>query len=242
MRVRERIQALTTTLAFVVSSLVALALLFPLWLALLFGRIRVRNYGVPLRAMRRGAVVLIANHPSLIETLTLPALFWWWTWLGKPRWRPWSIADALLFGRRGTWLYPGFRCLPVHRKERAADCNTSSLRQMLTILHTRGVVIGYPEGGRTCKGKTFHTNGTRVVRACDPNLVRIAKRTDATIIPVWIDHGLVERPESFGYGYYKLLFCRMTIAFGEPVTLRSLVTGEAVANALLHVGRTSRNN
>lgn len=201
---------------------------------------RVCNEHIARNAMRRGGVVLIVNHPSLIETLVLPSLFWWQPRVGKPTWRPWSIADAKLFGKRGAWLYPGFHCVPVHRSACAAAENKRAMRRVLEILRSNGVVIVYPEGGRTCKGTVFHTDGSRVVRACDPSIVRIAQRVGATVIPVWVEHGRVTTPESFVYGFGKLLRCPMTVTFGEAMHTRSPATTRDVADALLRAGREHR--
>jgi 1-acyl-sn-glycerol-3-phosphate acyltransferase len=110
-------------------------------------------------------------------------------------------------------------------------------------LKNHGTLIVYPEGGRTCKGDEWNYQGQRMVRTCNPTIVKIAKRTDAKIIPVWISHGDCTKPQSLLHGYYKLFFQKkMTVTFGSPITFSSFeVTGLEVANVLLGVIPATKN-
>lgn len=215
----------------------AYGLLLPVWISLLFGRISTIGYKPTQQVIRDGNVILIANHPSLIETIVLPAMLSPWRWNIKQS--PYSIADSQLFGSGRAWLYSSFRCIAVHRNAAtgSAAINQRAIRSTLQILRNNGVIIAYPEGGRTCKGTSWHTYQNKKVRSCNVNILTIAHRTNTTVIPVWIEHGLVTQPESLLYGYYKLFFCKkMTITFGTPLSSHQLHTcsGDTVAHTLLH--------
>ena len=46
--------------------------------------------------VRRGRVLIVANHPSLIETFLIPLVFWPWA-MFRLRMFPWSLPDKNLF-------------------------------------------------------------------------------------------------------------------------------------------------
>ncbi len=206
-----------------------------IWICIACGRIRIVGFAVAKKAVAEGNVLLITNHPSLIETIVLPALFWWKKILGATARVPWSIADDSLFP--GQWLYDSFRCIAVCRKEgrEAQKKNVHAVRKMQEIFAKQGSIILYPEGGRTCKGTEHVSRGSRRVRVCDSKLVVQSVRCGAKVLPVWVDHGTITKPESFWRGYKKLFFGpAMIVTFGRPVSLqREEVTDKVVAELLL---------
>jgi 1-acyl-sn-glycerol-3-phosphate acyltransferase len=221
----------------VVGSAAAYGLLTPIWISKWCGRIAVCGTIPSKQAVPSGGILFIANHPSLIETIALPALLSPWRWGKADTKLPYSVADSRLFGSQGQWLYEHFRCIAVHRHEHSsAGRNWRTARTCLHILTIHGTLIVYPEGGRTCKGNEWTHREQRMVRACNPTIVKLAKRANATIIPVWISHGDCTKPQSMLQGYCKLFFQKkMVVTFGAPVTFSSPeISGLEVANALLH--------
>jgi 1-acyl-sn-glycerol-3-phosphate acyltransferase len=218
-----------------VGTVVAYCLIVPVWVVIIFGKIRIVGFATAKKAVAEGKVLIIANHPSLIETVVLPALFWGEGLIGRSRWVPWSIADELLFPK--SWLYNSFRCLPVSRQQDRVSQkkNVQAIRMMQNRLEQQGSIILYPEGGRTCKGTEHISRNSRRVRVCDSKLVVQSVRCGAKVLPVWIDHGTVTEPESFWQGYKKLFFGPvMTVTFGKPVSLQGeVVTSQSVAELLL---------
>jgi 1-acyl-sn-glycerol-3-phosphate acyltransferase len=226
----------------VVGSTAAYGLLTPAWIGKWCGRIKVHGCLPSQQQMSDGGVLIIANHPSLIETIVLPALLSPWRWNTTDTKLPYSVADSQLFGRHSQWLYEYFRCIPVYRTTlNSTSKNWQTTRTCLRIFTRKGILIVYPEGGRTCKGQSWYYSKKRMVRTCNPTLVKIAQRTEATIIPVWISHGNCTKPRSLLYGYYKLFFKeKMVVTFGNPVTFPSSeITNLEVANVLLHTVATT---
>ncbi len=219
-----------------VATAAAYALLLPVFLAILVGRVRIENYHVALRQVRQGSVLCISNHPTLIETVALPAIFWWLAWCGRGRKVPWSIADNHLFPF--LWLYPAFRCIPIERGVGASRReNAKALRRVVELWDTQRSVILYPEGGRTCKGVVFHERSGRRVREPDVTVVAMAAKRRVPILPVWVDQGDVRVPESLLRGYGRLFWGRpLRIRFGHPqLVAETSVTGAQVAAWLLEV-------
>jgi 1-acyl-sn-glycerol-3-phosphate acyltransferase len=228
----------------ITGSTAAYGLLIPLWIGKQCRRIEVCGTVPSPQPVGKKGTLFIVNHPSLIETIALPAVLSPWRWDKADTRLPYSVADSRLFGRHSGWLYEHFRCIPVHRHElSSARKSWRTARTCLHILTTNGQLIVYPEGGRTCKGTQWHQQGQKMVRSCNPTIVKMAQRTNATIIPVWISHGDSTKPQSLLQGYYKLFFKKkLVITFGSPVTFSSLeVTDLEVANALLQTAIASKS-
>lgn len=221
---------------------VAYLLIVPVWICCLCGRVRTRWSPEARLAWRKGGVLFIANHPSLIQTIVLPSIFWYLEWLGRAKHVPWSLADEKLFGNR-PWLYQAFRCIVVSRDENKLvrdTVNKRSVELTLARLSHGGVVLLYPEGGRTFKGSVNCTTAEgRQLRQCKPKLVQRAVQAGSTVIPIWFDHGVSIKPESFWQGYVKLFFGpKCHIYFGTPLKKEaSEITEEVVADAILQAGK-----
>ena len=100
------------------------------------------------------------------------------------------------------------------------------------------MVLFYPEGGRTFKGSDFITAGERIVRLPRCELVALAAKIGAEIIPIWADHGDCSKERGLLKSYWMLFTGRqMTLQFGRPFT--GTVTETSIAQALLGAGRES---
>lgn len=206
-----------------------------LWIARTLRLFKAINLEKAEQAIARGSVLFICNHPSLLETIAIPSLFWPYPWQEKTRQVPYSVADINLFPLK--WQI-AFRLLVVSRDNttEAAAINKKLLLNFRHILKDEGVVIFYPEGGRTYKGECFVEEKDRKVRVPKHELVALATKWNTTIIPVWADHGDCSKERGLWKSYW-LLFTgrRMTIQFGKPLT--GEITPESVALALLRAGR-----
>ncbi len=220
-------------------ALVALLLILPVWMALALGRLDIRGLKEVKAAVRKGKVLIVCNHPSLIETIVLPALFWHWHFSSLKRRVPWSLADERLFGRYGLWFYPSFCCIPVRRTGATPNSFRQTLRALDRTFSEGGSVFLYPEAGRTCKGEEFVVQGERRVRKCNPNALLAAMGKASTIVSVWVDHGQIQGPESMLYGYLKLFFGpRMSVNFSGPMPLlKEHMRADALALLLLETRR-----
>lgn len=203
-------------------------------MAVAYGRVVVVGQSRAEEALRIGGVLVLSNHPSLVETVVLPSLFWHWrTGRYAPK-VPWSVADDQLFGDR-PWIFPAFRCIPISRRDPSAY---PTARIMYQRLRDGGNVIVYPEGGRTIKGETFIEKGDRRVRPCRENPLRVAALARALILPVWIDHPAADRPRPL-FEDYRLLWSgpSMRITFGTPTRIGKNFDERDVAELLLDCGR-----
>lgn len=225
-------------------SIITYCLVIPIWLSILCTVVRVRGRRTVVPWLRRGNVILAVNHPTLLETVAVPALFWHWR-IGRRNQVPHSIADEYFFGGRAT-LQTAAQCILVSRQQTllAKRKNILALQHTKNLLHRSGVVIYFPEGGRTCKGTPTHICGTRYMRQCHARFIEKVKNNQTVLIPVWVDAGQTDKPVGLGAGYRQLLRgVRMSITFGQPIKIAEIsVTDEWLARCILKTGTTAPNS
>lgn len=203
------------TAGLILGRLMAIGFLIPAWIAIAGGRVKVKGYRRAVRLLSSGRAVILMNHPSLAESVVIPALFW-----PRPKmWIegkiPWTVADDKLFGRNSLWLYDGLRCIPVNRD---GSRQHDTARRLIHRLASYGNVIVNPEGGRTGKGSRHIEQNGRIVRECDPTPLRIAAMVEAMVIPVWVSYPAADKPRTMIVDLLRLWRKGgMEITFGEPV-------------------------
>lgn len=163
---------------------VPLGILFVILLTL--GRIKVEGYGRALRLVARGKVIIAANHPSMLETLLIPLLFFP-LYLVSLRFFVWSVPDRRLLGHGTRWLFWFVRCVTLDRSD--PSLTKPALYKLTEILEHNGIVLIHPEAGRTDKGERFLMNGmrgNRRIRYFVSGVPSLARSTGATILPLWV--------------------------------------------------------
>jgi hypothetical protein len=211
--------------------------------AILTGRVKIqgdtRKKGIKETEKQQGTLVF-ANHPSLIETIIVPALYWSIVPTGNKYKQVWSVSDARLYPQ---CLHRGLRIIPVSRttSRDSKQTNTRALFTIRRVLESGGTVFCTPEGGRTIKGEHFIKNdfGDKVVRTCHDEILRLARLCGAELVPVWVDHGVITSTENYLSGLVKLLNpskAPMVVTFGKP--FHGEITPETIAEALIKTGGT----
>lgn len=170
-------------------------LLFFVWNSIWFltGKLKVVGYGKFLEAVLRGRVIIVSNHPTILESVFLSTLLVPLFPVLAPCLWPFSLPDHRLLPERLRWLYPLIRCITVHR----ADVRHSvrGLSKIRDLLMDGEVVVIHPEGGRTWKrdvGETddFVTYGTRRLRPIrTTHVAKLALQTNALILPIYVKFG-----------------------------------------------------
>lgn len=150
---------------------------------IILGRIKICGYMRAIRLAATGRVIIAANHPSMLETLLIPLLFFPW-YLVSLRFFVWSVPDQRLLAPWIRWLFWLGRCIPIDRSRRNSSAYT--LRKLTDILERKGVVVMHPEAGRTFKGDSFITFGDRKIRSFTSGVPSLAERTHAVILPLWV--------------------------------------------------------
>lgn len=156
------------------------------WIFALQSGIQIHGFKKALLALRDGRLVIIANHPSLIEPVMLYGLFWPWSLI--PRLAVWSMPDKKMLPFWMYWFFKPWRCFAFHRKNaheagKASHCAVTAIRREETV-------VIHPEGGRTRKGSEHvgSPDGRRRIRKIQGNTHRIIHDARARVLPIWIDH------------------------------------------------------
>jgi len=196
-----------------------------------WGRIKVSVNDQVADICKGGRVVVIANHPTSVESFCIPPVL---TSLvpEAAMHRPFTIVDKQSFG----WVYPycvrALQLIPVERaKERVIT--RSAAAQIIRVVED-GILVYYPEGGRTPKGTEFVEGQGVRVRCCNSDLLPFIQRKvksgdkDLWVIPIWADCGDVTKPHPLWYSVLKLLVQPIHLKIGRPVLLATLTKGTKV--------------
>jgi 1-acyl-sn-glycerol-3-phosphate acyltransferase len=196
----------------VYSAGVFLAVIF--WLLQLLRRIKVKN---PRRIPPwQKNMLIVSNHPSLIETVLIPSLFFGEYVFHPLQFLPRSTPDKNNF--YDPWYFFWLRpvSIPIDRE---AGTFKEAFRAMLDVLQSGKRLILFAEGGRTFKGQEFvYSSSGKRLRKLVGGAGLLARRSQSVILPVWVegvDH------KSFNkfflllglWGFWRY---RMTIKIGQP--------------------------
>ena len=138
-----------------------------------------------------GPVILAANHFSGMDH--------WFVGILLPRRVRWMAKSQLFRGPFLEWFLPHIGAFPVRRGQRDEESITTAL----TILKRGGVLVIYPEGGRSRSG----TLGT----SARPGVGRLALQSGAPVVPVAIIGS--ERARN----WRRLEFPAVTVRYGLPM-------------------------
>lgn len=156
------------------------------WICVTTCGVRIYGFRKALNAVRNGKLVIVANHPSLVEPVIFYAMLWPWSLI--PRMAVWSMPDKRLLPERTQWLFKAWRCIAFSR-ENKHEAGKAKKRAVEVVVQGETLVI-HPEGGRTYKGKEFvySLDKERCLRQFKTKTHRIIRDAQARVLPVWINH------------------------------------------------------
>ncbi len=168
--------------------------------AFAYHRLRVQGqHHVP----NSGAVLLVSNHTTALDPVLLQA----------------PLPRIIRFVMLTTYLFPALNIVFKHNRPIALDKSKpngdlAKLREVLQALHEGEVVGLFPEGGlqRT----------SRELKPFQPGVGMIARRSGATIVPVWI----AGTPEAHSMKSHFLRRSRAVVRFGPGFSIDRGATDE----------------
>jgi len=173
------------------------------------GHVRVTGLYRALRAISTERLVIVCNHPSLLELFVIPGFFSPLYLIGRPNRIPWTISAAELLSRQHYW-----RCIPVDRDNAAS--RGSCLRAACRLLKKGSSMMLNPEGGRTLKGTEFVEYNGRRIRKTEGGALFLAQQTNTRILPIFVTFN-IDKPLSVPDCIKHLQRGnQMTINFGAP--------------------------
>ncbi|MEK7465488.1 MAG: lysophospholipid acyltransferase family protein [Patescibacteria group bacterium] len=180
-------------------------------------------------------ILVVANHPSYLEAIFLPYLFFPKFLLSPFRDLPWSTPDYQnILAPRGLFWLRYLHMIPIYRGGNYADTkkNAASHRLMLNVLEWKGTVILFPEGGRTKSDPhRIRSKKGKEMRPLQPITERIQRMTHCMILPVWIDG--TDKVLPHGKRFPQFWKARVIVKIGRPIE-KPITTAE-LENVLLEL-------
>jgi len=183
-------------------------------------------------------MILVSNHPSLLEALFLPALFFPEYIFYPNKLGPWSTPDKKNYWDKWYYFWVRPRAIPIERGNNGSELKALILMKK-TLLGGERIIL-FPEGGRTFKGSEFicSRQGKRI-RKLKTSIGWLALKTGALVVPAWLegtDKVLPNNRPPLPRFWHKI-----TIRIGDPITFSndgSITKEDAtneIANALLNL-------
>ena len=160
----------------------------PFWLLGLFRVIRISGYWRAVDYVRRGRVLIVANHPSLIETFLIPLVFFPWA-MFRLRMFPWSLPDKNLFKGFTPQHHERLRCIRVGRDDtlELRKLNWSAMKRVMEHFERQQCFVAHLEGGRTSKQVEQVSVGlNRMGRIRNAQILKAAWKKGAWIMPLHV--------------------------------------------------------
>ena len=218
-----------------------------------FGRIRFIHF--ERFPIWEGRLIMVSNHPSLLDPIILPLMGFPWMnfpWAFSPLWtkvkfslgwfREWQrefslhkkLIPANVPDRNNFYDPPYWRIfqainVPVDRNS-GAHGRISTVRRLKRILQSGGRVLMFPEGSRTFKAvqksRIISTRG-KALGELKNGAAWLALSTGARILPIWVEG--TDRVLPNNRLPVPRLWHKITVKIGTPFSLRSTTPKEATA-------------
>jgi len=180
----------------------------------------------------KNGLIVVANHPSLLDPLLVSALFFKHYFWHPFRLSPWNIPDEANY-RNWFWKWASARIIWLDRS--SPQKSREAFRKAKRVLGNGGILIIFPEGGRTEGGHTspsssngFFYSRTRgnKIRPLKQGVGLLAKSTNAPVLLVW------------GQGAAEIMPNRPDRLYSWPV----FRNGSGWNSVTIKIGRTLRFN
>lgn len=205
---KARLVSLLSGLA--MAALLGTILGIPFWLLGLLRIIRISGYWRAVGYVRRGRVLIVANHPSLIETFLIPLVFWPGA-MFRLRMFVWSLPDKNLFKGFTPQHHERLRCIRVGRDDtlESRKLNWSAMKRVMELFDRQQCFVAHLEGGRTAKQAGHVSVGpNRMGKIRNAQILKAAWKKGAWIMPVHVKMADAMKQDlpGFGESLRRLLF------------------------------------
>lgn len=181
---------------------------------------------------RQGNLLVICNHPSLLEVILIPLLFFWDYILHPFILCPISTPDKGNYLDKWYWKWwLRFCAIPIDRSNR--NQRREAFFKMKKVLNDGGILILFPEGTRTCNGTKFlNSNKGNKISTLKGGIGLLISETNSSVLPIWVKDAEKVLPNSPDrkklYWTFPKLGKQMTIKIGKPVGFRKGLDPEEI--------------
>lgn len=179
-------------------------------------------------------IVIVSNHPSVIDPFLVAFLLAWYYVLHPLRHSPLIVADRLKF--YDSWWFWPFRSVMVPVDRDSDRKKAVALLRIKKAIDLGRPIIIFPEGGRTFKGKEgefLYSQKRNKIRFLQGGIGLLVRKTEATIIPIGIhgSDGVVPNSRHRLFTRFKPGI-KIKIAVGEPMKFNANTPKERVTQEI----------
>lgn len=185
---------------------------------------------------RQGNLLVICNHPSLLEVILIPLLFFWDYILHPFELCPISTPDKKNYSDKWYWWWLRFYAITIDRKDRRQGIKV--FLKMKKVLNSGGILILFPERGRTetapARGQKFFYNqsGDKKIATLEGGIGLLILKTNTLVLPIWVDGAEDVLPNSPDrnklYHTFPRIWKQMTIKIGRPLCFLKELNPEVI--------------
>jgi len=207
-------------------------------------RIEVKNWQRFPRYSRnpelfKNGLIVVSNHPSLLEPLLVSGLFFSQYFFHPFKFSPWNIPEEKNYNNK-WWQWAKARIIWVDRKDSQKARQT--LRKAKEVVNCGGILVLFPEGGRTFKRRTIESKNGKKLAFLQEGIGLLLLKTNAPVLFIWVEGSDKFFPNTLWVDEYNSKFPfprfwkKITIKIGETVlfekTSREQITQEVAAKLL----------
>jgi 1-acyl-sn-glycerol-3-phosphate acyltransferase len=183
----------------------------------------------------RSKMIIVSNHPDLLgcqyEIFLIPGIIVPQVFLHPLKFSPWFTLDKHNFTDKWYWAWLKPRAIAVQRGE--TNQGTGEARKILNVLNElNGVMIYFPEAGRTCTGKKFmfSKSGKKKIRILKNSVGSLILKTQASFVTMWLENGEVPlQPGKKLFSWPRFNGKPIVVRFGKFVELDEILKAKSAA-------------
>jgi len=155
----------------------------------ILGRIRITHwerfpkYNRNPELFRKG-LILVSNHPFLLEPLLVAGLFFTQYLVHPFKLSPYNIPEEKNYNNI-WWQWARARIIWVDRE--SSEKARQTFTKVKNIVNSGGIVILFPEGGRTFKRKKLYSQKGKAVAILQEGIGLLIRKTQAPVLFIWVE-------------------------------------------------------
>ncbi|OHA67622.1 MAG: hypothetical protein A3D59_03580 [Candidatus Wildermuthbacteria bacterium RIFCSPHIGHO2_02_FULL_47_17] len=218
----EKERPMKRNVRFVAATVYSAGLLLAVFIAILIAARRLKVVGrenIPLQSP--GGVLLLSNHPSLIEPILLQFLLGAALFKNPSRYFPWTAADrGNFYDPWYCWWLRRLRLVPISRSRNAGLSDSLALRSMANLLKGGAYLLIFPEGTRTYKAvrrsEYYGMSNGKKMGILRGGMGMLALLASPLCVPIWVEGtDKILPPDKRIPRLWRFLTCPITIRVGS---------------------------
>jgi 1-acyl-sn-glycerol-3-phosphate acyltransferase len=134
---------------------------------------------------RIGKLIVVSNHPSILDIFLVPVLFYKGYLVNPFRYGPLVIADRRNF--YDSWYFFWLRPFMISVERGKAKSEAAALLRVKRALDQGRIIVIFPEGGRTCKGNNLlRSPKGATMRPLKESIGLLVAKTSVPVLLIWI--------------------------------------------------------